>query len=146
MTKELQAALDEAAALQSEIDTAKAGLKDLEAKLTAVKKAIADLADKRPDEAKPTDGGGRSWNYVSSSGTPIRVTQAAAALASNISGELLEKAKALAGRAFKKLFVESYKCQKNFRQLALEKISDRDQAKKLIALLETPSVPTVKVG
>lgn len=146
MTTKLQELLDRAAELQAQIAATKSIAKDLEDKLAVVKTELAQLAQERPKEAVATDGGGRSWNYKSTGGTAIRITQPAAALVSAISGDLLEKAKALAGRAFNALFVPSFKCQKNFRQLALEKIKDRDQAKKLIALLEVPSTPTVKIG
>lgn len=144
----LQYLLDRAARLQRRIKFRNETTATLSKRLATLKAEIALLVPAAPESAAhatETKGGGTSWTFPAATGSTVRVTQPAAKLLGNISGELVERLKKLCAAKFPKLFIPHYTCEKNFRELAWQ-LLEKETAPAVIALVTEPSKPTVTIG
>lgn len=120
---------------------------ELSEKQKGYKAAIAQEAELRQDEAKPTEGGGTSLVLEGVDGCVCRVTMTGRALKSSISpdGPLWGKVQSiLDGKHPTKFFtpVLTYQPLENFRDLSLELLGKTD-GNKLIKLCENNGKTTV---
>ena len=120
-------------------------IREMEALLKDYKATIIAEAESRPEEHKPTEGGGTSLAFAGEDGSVASVAFPAPSLKAKIDGEgkAIEKIRAAAGRVFDRLFrpAVTYKPVDNFREEAGALLGK--DAGKLVKLCQSESAPRV---
>lgn len=137
--EEIALAVNEAAALDAEC---KAKYK----RLSDIKRDLLNEATRRPDEHQSGKTGGTNWNFVTDEGARVTVTFPTAGIAC-LQGEEDAALREITGAAFGKLFEKrvTFSPVKSFREI-LSAVLPKPKAKKVLALVESPSTPKVAFG